>query len=124
MCPQNLDAPSGNQRIRVSGAHDDTADPGLQHRIGTGWLLPVMAAGFEGHVHGGTCRILRAGAKRVPLRVELTVAFMPALSDDAAVLHDHRTHHRIRRSPALATRRQLKRETHIIDIVHLSPPEN
>ena len=67
---------------------------------------------------GGIPAPLPAVFQRVPLRMEIAVLCVPALPDDAAVLHDDRPHQRIRRNAARTAQRKAAGKMHVFFVGH------
>ena len=95
--PQQGEATAGNQRIGVFHGRDDAADAGSNQRFRAGRRAPVVAAGFERDVGGGTARPLAGGAQGMDFGMRLAGLFVPAFADDLAVTDQHAADARIGR---------------------------
>ncbi len=78
----------------------------------------MMAAWLQGYIHRPSLRRFRAGTQRIPLRMEPSIRFMPALPDHPSIFDNDRPHHRIRRRPSGSSLSQLQRQPHILQIIH------
>ena len=103
---QNFESSAGMSWIRIRCANNHALDSRRNNRFRAGRRAAVCAAGFERHVKRRAARIvatLLRVAERLNFRVWQARAPMPAAADGFAALHQHRAHHRIRRSRAVAT---------------------
>ena len=117
--PQDRHAFACDQRIRIRRADDNARDPAFDDGIGAGRLLAVVTAGLQRHIHGRSPHIFRRIRQRCALRMQLAIARVPALGENAPVTHDDCANHRIWRGPAPAAFGKLQCSTHIILIIHL-----
>ena len=105
----------------VDTTHHTTADTLAHDQVGTGRGLAVVGTGFETHIDGGLgqqCLILTPhGGKGIDLGMSLATAHMIALADDAAIGHNHRSHHGVGFGIQTALGRQLQAASHITLIV-------
>ena len=99
-------------RVRIGRADNDAADAGFQYRFGARTGPPGVRAGFQRHVN---CRAVCFDAgvsESYPLRMGTAGLFMPALTDDAAVVYDDGSDHRIGRSCEASVFCKTQRKPH------------
>ena len=93
---QPLQTVPGDLRIGVLHGRHHAPDTGLDQRFGTGRRAPVMAAGFEGDVGGGTAGALAGLTQRMDFGMWLAGAYVPAFADQLAIGDDDATDPRVR----------------------------
>ena len=120
---EDLHALARHQRVGIQAAHHYPPDAGGENGVGAGGLAAGVAAGFQGHIQGGPCRVLPTVRQGGPLGVEPAAPGVPALADDAPVLHQHGTHQGIGADPAHAPLRQLRRQAQIVLVLHVIASE-
>ena len=66
------------------------------NRLGAGGRAAIMAAGFKRHENGRAAGVLARVTQRHHFGMRVSRALRPPLPDDNPVLHNHRTHRRVR----------------------------
>jgi hypothetical protein len=112
-----------DQGIRVVRAYHDAGNARRENGLGTRRLASMVAAGFQSDVHRGPRRRFAAVRESVPFGVQVPAAAVIALPDDASVFDDYRAYHGVGTGPAEPLFGQGEGQTHIVDIVHVSPPK-
>ena len=108
-----------DQGVGVPGADDHLGNACIHNGLSAGGLTALVAAGFQGDIQGGSCRVLCAGSQSLPLGVEAAAAAVPALANDAALLHQHRPYQGIWAGPSGTPLGQLYSLPHIVGVVHI-----
>lgn len=101
------------QRIEIAGTDVHPPNAAFHQCFGAGRLLAVVTAWLQCDIHGRTGRILRAVLQGVSFCVQVTIAGMPALADDAVIFDDHSTYQRIGIGKAGATLGKLYGTLHV-----------
>ena len=113
MFPEKRHTFSGDQRVRITGADVHPANAAFHQCLSAWRLLAVVAAWLQGDVDIRTGRVFDAVLQGVSFCVEIAVSGVPALTDDAVVFDDHRTHQGIGVGEPCATPCQLNGTFHI-----------
>lgn len=93
--PEKRHAFSGDQRVRITGTDVYPANAAFHQCLSAWRLLAVVAAWLQGDVDICTGRVFDAVLQGVSFCVEIAVSGVPALTDDAVVFDDHRTHQKL-----------------------------
>lgn len=112
--PENFCALSGNEGVGVEAADKHAADTVLDDGIRAGRRAPPVTARLKRDVKVGSGCIFRAVREGVALGVQAADVLVPALADDASVLHDDAADHRIGVGMSRAARGKLERPVHEI----------
>ena len=112
--PQDVQPPARHQGVGVAGTHHHPCNPGLQDGIGAGGLPPLVAAGLQGDVEGGSGGGAGAVRQCLPLGVEPAASAVPSPADNRPVLHQDGPHHGVGGSPARTPLRQLQGHGHVV----------
>ena len=95
----------------------------LQDRLRAGRSFSIMTAGLQRHIKLCLRRILRAVFKRIPLRMQPAVIFVPAFRDDTPFFDDDASDHRVGRCMSHPVLSQFKRPPNInlfLNVIFLS----
>ena len=76
-------------RVGVLHGGYDAGDTGIDQRIGARRRTPVVAAGFQGDVGGGTAGLVASLAQSMHLGMGLAGADMPAFADNDPIADDN-----------------------------------
>lgn len=102
-------------------ANDHVLHTPCDDQVGAWWCAAMVSTGFKVDVEGG---FRRYGAgpestQALHLRMAGTWSVMPTLGKDAASVHQHRAHHRVRCSGSSAHPRQLKAAGHPLGMLSM-----
>jgi len=110
---QPADPLAGDAPIGIHHRDDDTADPGVHHRVGTGRRAALVGAGLEGDVERSPSCARSRAIDRQPLGVRLSGAGVEAFAGElAGVVEYDRTDHGVGAGEVVATRGELERSPH------------
>ena len=104
--------PPGDQRIGIRNRSDDPLYPGGQQRVGTRGRATMVAAWFEGDIHGGPARAAASGLQGMHFGMPPAGAQMPAFTDDATIIDDDAADAWIRRRGVQTAFGQTQRPCH------------
>jgi hypothetical protein len=91
-------------RKRIFDGCHDAHDARPQQRLGAGWRLAVMAAGFERNIGGGPSGILTGILQCQDFSVRPPESLMTTFADDLAIANEHTANHWVRFNKTLAAR--------------------
>ena len=113
---QNAQTLSGNERVWIQTADNDTGNFVFENRIGARRGASPVAAWLQRHINGSAGAVFRAVFECVALCVQTANVLVPALADDAVVLDDDRADHRVGRDVSGAALGKLQRMAHIVQV--------
>ena len=115
---QAIQTASGNLRIRILHRCHHAGNPRSNQRVAARWGTPVVAAGLQRHVGGGTACLLACHPQRMDLGVRLAGTIVEPLPHDLAIFNDHAPDVRIGMGSKTPALRQLHGSRHVNLILH------
>jgi hypothetical protein len=98
--------------VGITHSYQNTGNPCFNQCLSAWWSPAVMGAGFKGHIHISATRTRARLGESVNFRMGSPRFFMPAFTNDCAILDDNATDSRIRGGFSHAAPGQSERLPH------------